>query len=229
MQRSESLGKLAEALALAQGKMKGAAKDAANPFFKSRYADLASCWEAARAPLAAHGLSILQPVKAAGADVTVTTILAHASGEWLSEDLSVTAKDETPQSVGSAITYARRYGLSAMVGISPEDDDGNGAQPEHAPPPRQRQQPHRPPPQQPDQPEMTAAEKAKSFATAARDKQIFDDALAFCGIRREEFHAWAELALGHPYGRNTDWSEDDRRALEGEIGIHKAEANGVHA
>ncbi len=125
--RSASIATLAMALSKAQGEMEGAAKDSTNPHFKSKYADLASVWEACRKPLAKNGLAILQPVTADGQHVTVTTILAHSSGEWVSESLTMTAQQATPQAVGSTITYGRRYGLSAMVGIAPEDDDGEAA------------------------------------------------------------------------------------------------------
>lgn len=131
---SPSIGALASALAKAQGEMEAAAKANINPHFKSRYADLASVWEACRAPLSKHGLAVLQPVRADGPQVTVTTLLAHSSGEWISESLTMTATQNTPQGVGSAITYGRRYGLSAMVGIAPDDDDGNAAS-QHAQPP----------------------------------------------------------------------------------------------
>lgn len=125
--RSESIAALAAALAKAQGEMEGAAKANVNPHFKSKYADLASVWDACREPLSKHGLSVLQPVSADGARVTVTTILAHSSGEYISEALTMTAAQNTPQGVGSTITYGRRYGLASMVGIAPEDDDGNAA------------------------------------------------------------------------------------------------------
>lgn len=125
--RSDSIAALAAALAKAQGEMEGAAKANINPHFKSKYADLASVWDACRVPLSKHGLSVLQPVSADGPRVTVTTILAHSSGEFISESLTMTAAQNTPQGVGSTITYGRRYGLASMVGIAPEDDDGNAA------------------------------------------------------------------------------------------------------
>jgi hypothetical protein len=125
--RSSSVAKLAAALAKAQMEMEGATKDAINPHFKSKYADLASVREACK-PLSKHGIAILQPTRADGAAVTVTTLLIHDSGEWISEDLTLTAGQATPQAVGSAITYGRRYGLAAMVGIAPEDDDGEAAE-----------------------------------------------------------------------------------------------------
>lgn len=128
MERSELISQLAAALALAQAEIEGASKDRENPHFRSKYADLASCWEACRKPLSKNGLSIVQLPKSEGAAVTVTTLLLHKSGEFIGESFTVIAQDGKPQSVGSALTYARRYGLSAVVGIAPEDDDAEAAQ-----------------------------------------------------------------------------------------------------
>lgn len=148
MQRSDQIDQLAAALSAAQGEMRGAAKDARNPFFNSRYADLASCWEAIRDCLAKHKLSIAQTAETEADSVAVETILMHASGQWLSSRLVIRpmrqrSKHEgggwepasDPQSVGSALTYARRYALQATVGIAPEDDDGNAATGREPPPP----------------------------------------------------------------------------------------------
>lgn len=126
--RSCAIAALAAALAKAQGKIAGASKDKTNPHFKSSYADLASVWEACRDALSENGLAVLQPVFADGARVTVTTILTHSSGEWISTDLTMTSAQSTPQAIGSCITYARRYALASLVGVAPEDDDGEGAQ-----------------------------------------------------------------------------------------------------
>ncbi len=126
--RSESIGQLAAALALAQSEIENAEKDTANPFFKSKYADLASVWRACRVPLTKNGLAILQPASASGNLVTVTTILAHKSGEWISCELTMPCEKGGPQAIGSCITYGRRYGLSAMVGIASDDDDGEAAE-----------------------------------------------------------------------------------------------------
>ena len=127
---SETIGKLAEALSKAQGEMTGAVKSKQNPFFKSSYADLAACWDAARAPLSKHGLSVSQTteVSEAGTVILVTSLL-HSSGEHISGKLPVKPVKDDPQSMGSALTYARRYGFCAIVGVAPadEDDDGEGA------------------------------------------------------------------------------------------------------
>ena len=129
MNKSESVAGLAAALAKAQGQMKGAVKDSANPFFKSKYADLASVVEAIRAAFSANGLSYIQTVEPSEKDeVRVETTLLHASGEWISCGvLSLPVSKVDAQGYGSALTYARRYSLSAAVGVAPEDDDGNAA------------------------------------------------------------------------------------------------------
>ncbi len=127
MNKSDSIAALAVALSKAQGEMTTAKKDADNPYFKSKYADLASVWEACRAPLAKYGLSVCQMPEYVDGYVFVQTILMHASGEWISSELRLKPVKDDPQGMGSAITYARRYALSAAVGIAPEDDDGNQA------------------------------------------------------------------------------------------------------
>ena len=129
MNKSESVAGLPAALAKAQGQMKGAIKDSANPFFKSKYADLASVVEAIRAAFSANGLSYIQTVEPSEKDeVRVETTLLHSSGEWISCGvLSLPVSKVDAQGYGSALTYARRYSLSAAVGVAPEDDDGNAA------------------------------------------------------------------------------------------------------
>lgn len=129
MNKSESIAGLAAALAKAQGAMKGALKDSANPFFKSKYADLASVVDAIRAAFSANGLSYIQTVEPSDKDeVRVETTLLHSSGEWISCGvLSLPVSKVDAQGYGSALTYARRYSLSAAVGVAPEDDDGNAA------------------------------------------------------------------------------------------------------
>lgn len=125
--QSETIGALAEALAKAQGKIKGATKDAENPYFKSKYADLASVWDACRDALSSHGLSVIQTTDDAPEGVTVVTTLAHSSGEWIRGRMTLKPVKSDPQGVGSATTYARRYALAAIVGVAPEDDDGAAA------------------------------------------------------------------------------------------------------
>jgi hypothetical protein len=128
MNKSESIEELATALAKAQGEFAGAVKDTANPFFKSKYADLESCVTAIKPHNAKHGLSFIQISHDAQNAACIETIIMHSSGEWLSAGLvSVPVSKQDAQGFGSAMTYARRYSLSAAFGIAPEDDDGNGA------------------------------------------------------------------------------------------------------
>lgn len=126
--QSDSIKELATALAKAQGVMEGAKKDSLNPHFKNKYADLESVWDAARKPLTDNGLSVVQiPLGMSDrGHLQVHSVLMHVSGEYIGGTIEIPAKMDA-QGIGSAITYARRYALAALVGIAPEDDDGNGA------------------------------------------------------------------------------------------------------
>lgn len=128
MKTSESIVNIATALAKAQANFEAALKDARNPHFKSKFADLGSVLDAVLPSLHAEGISMLQPHKHENGRNFVVTVLLHRSGEFLmSETEIVTSKDRDPQSLGSSITYARRYGLQSMCGIKAEDDDGERA------------------------------------------------------------------------------------------------------
>lgn len=128
MQQSDSIAALAAALAKAQATVEGALKGKVNPAFKSNYADLASIWDACREQLTANGLSVVQfPGEVIEGRMTLTTQLSHESGEWMRATMAIPLAKIDPQGAGSAITYARRYALMAVVGVSPEDDDGNAA------------------------------------------------------------------------------------------------------
>ena len=126
--------KFAEAMAKAQGEMGAAMKDATNPHFKSKYADLESVRQACVGPLTKHGLSYLQPTAYEGGVVYVTTMILHQSGEYIESTLAVPVSKQDAQGIGSAMTYGRRYGLMALTGIAPADDDGNAAVGGNAPP-----------------------------------------------------------------------------------------------
>ncbi len=127
MQRSTDVNELAAALAKAQGQIQDAKKDSSNPFFHSKYADLASVWEACRTPLSSNGLAVVQTIEMKDGKRTLETTLIHSSGQWIASQLDLVPKEETAQSIGSAITYNRRYALSALVGVCPDDDDGEDA------------------------------------------------------------------------------------------------------
>jgi ERF superfamily len=124
MMHSEQINELAAALAKAQGQIKGALRLSKNPFFKSAYSDLSSIWDACREPLSVNGLAVVQaPSITEDGRVSVTTLLLHASGQWIQETVSVMPKDDGPQAMGSVTTYLKRYSLAAVVGVTPEDDD----------------------------------------------------------------------------------------------------------
>ena len=127
MEHSDSIAEIATALSKAQGTMTGAPKDSANPFYKSRYADLESVWSACRKALSDNGLAVVQTVGWKEQRAVVTTMLTHSSGEWIRDTLSLQPKDDSPQGIGSCITYGRRYALAAIVGVYQTDDDAEAA------------------------------------------------------------------------------------------------------
>lgn len=129
MTTSEQINEIAAALAKAQASMKNAALSKVNPHFKNRYADLPAIRDAVTPALAANGIAVVQTLDAAseGAGYCVLTRLLHTSGQWVESLCPIPAVLDM-QKMGSAITYARRYSLSAICGIAAdEDDDGNAA------------------------------------------------------------------------------------------------------
>lgn len=129
MNQSESIIKIVPALLKCQKTIEAVSKDSENPFFKSKYADMNSLINACKKILNDNEIIVLQPIS----DSFVETILLHSSGEWFSSATKIVCKSENnPQDQGSAITYARRYGLQSMLFMSAEDDDAESAT-EHAP------------------------------------------------------------------------------------------------
>lgn len=133
---------LAQAIVAAQSEIGGAKKDKTGQIGQQRYryADLTAAWEACESALSEHGLAVLQlpgpyTETEGGGLISLTTILLHESGQELRDTMQMPTAQRNPQAVGSALTYARRYALSAMLGITSEDDDGQSAMPQ-----RQQQQ-----------------------------------------------------------------------------------------
>jgi len=138
---SDSIANLTLALSIVQGKMTHAIKDSANPFFKSKYADLESVWDVCRSLLSENGLAVMQfpgdinfvQLEKENGDINIatkmslTTIISHKSGEFMSQEMSVPVTKPDAQGAGSALTYMRRYALAAVVGVVQADDDGNAA------------------------------------------------------------------------------------------------------
>jgi len=138
-ERSAEIGQLIPALIKMHNQIAPVVKDSTNPYFKSKYADLASIWEAISEPLTKNGLFVLQEPSGASStlviddalvsygSLTLTTTIIHSSGEYVRSAFTVPVVSPNPQGFGSAVTYARRYALQSVFGIAPEDDDGNAA------------------------------------------------------------------------------------------------------
>lgn len=127
MNKSESIKELATALSAAQLEIENASKNAANPHFRSKYADLAEVLNTVRPVFAKHGLGILQFPSYENGTASVETVLTHTSGEFIAGVSSCHVTKDDAQGVGSATTYLRRYSLAAVAGIAQEDDDAESA------------------------------------------------------------------------------------------------------
>ena len=130
MRKSETITELSKAFAKMQMELEQPFKNANNPFFKSKYVPLENVVDSITKASSKHGLSFTQfPSSDESGNVTVGTMVMHESGEWIEYDpIRLKPVKNDPQAVGSAITYAKRYALSAIFGItSDNDDDGNEA------------------------------------------------------------------------------------------------------
>ncbi len=127
MNTDHATPELFAALSKAQGEIENANKNAANPHFKSKYADLAEVLNTIRPPFSANGLSLIQSTEFDGALVSVTTLLAHSSGGFVTATASCVPAKTDAQGVGSSTTYLRRYSAASVAGIAQEDDDGQSA------------------------------------------------------------------------------------------------------
>ena len=127
MKTSTTINALAKSLAAASASLRNPGQDATNPHFRSKYTSLVGLIDSLRAPLAAQGLIILQPVSSPVAGrVRVETVLLHSSGEWMSSTADLPS-GATAQSFGASVAYLRRYALQSMLGVSGDadaDDDG---------------------------------------------------------------------------------------------------------
>jgi hypothetical protein len=130
--KSDQINELACALAKAQSEILGASKDSSNPFFKSKYADLSSVWDACRIALTKNGLCVSQMVEPGDNGEILCTMLIHASGQWLSSTMPIKVRSDGKggpnelQALGSTLTYLRRFSLAAIVGVAPADEDDDG-------------------------------------------------------------------------------------------------------
>ena len=125
--QSEKTDEIAKAMVAVQSTIQPALKTEANPFFKSKYADLSGVWHACSTALAANGVAVIQGGDVVDGQPVMVTTLLHTSGQWIAGAFPLIAIKADPQAMGSAITYMRRYSLAAMVGVITEDDDGEAA------------------------------------------------------------------------------------------------------
>lgn len=200
--QSTELNDLAAALSKAQGEIKAAIKDSTNPHFKSKYADLSSVWEACRAQLSKNGLSVTQGFNYSNGQTLIVTTLLHSSGQWIRSVLPVEPQQKTPQGLGSAITYMRRYALAALVGVAPdEDDDGNAAseRPQGANAPTN------------SAPAREAAPKAQTAISAQKYKELVD------GVRGAMDEAELEEWKNNAKFVWNDMSKPQREGITSEI------------
>lgn len=179
MSQSDQINEIVGALAKAQGEMKGAVKDTANTFFKTQYATLASALEACREPLSKNGLAVVQTTETTDVgNVNLKTILAHSSGQYFTSTYPILPTKNDPQGFGSALTYGRRYCLMAIVGIAPEDDDGESASGRGESKDAPVRQPAKTPPKAPTQPKASPTTNAEQdwADLAQKIKKDIDDA-----------------------------------------------------
>jgi len=200
MNKSDSIAELAKALAAFHGEVKQPLKDKANPFFKSKYVPLENVVEAITETSPKHGLSFIQYPLNQENKVGVVTILMHSSGEWIESDpvFAIPTKQDA-QSTGSVITYLKRYSLSAIFGItSDEDDDGNLATHGSNKP---KQDPK--PPTQPSGPDMISETQVKNIVdktiviskkTQIEKGQVYNSAASHLKIDKKVRELTAEEA-----------------------------------
>lgn len=229
--QSENIGQLAGALAKAQGAMRNAAKDSLNPHLGSRYADLASVWDACRTALSENGLAVTQRVRTGPTYVRVITMLLHESGEWMRDMATWPAfgmrkktKDGeeqpsgpapiTSQSLGSAITYGRRYALAALVGVAAgeEDDDGEAAATHQSNGARRKQEAPTKQPPAPTKPPVDHKKEAEAQALRARRVKAWN-AASKSGMDEAAFRAWATKVLGGDRP-SSEWTSADLDKME---------------
>lgn len=184
METSQNIQDIAAALVAAQSEMGNALKGSANPFFKSKYADLNAVREAVIPSLTKHGISVIQPTITRDGRNYVKTVLLHTSGQYISGETEILYKEkDNPQAQGSGITYARRYGLQSICNIGAEDDDGNQA----AQQPQNQQVPKTPKTPTYDDshlPWLTDAQFAKALERIKAGEQLLPELTASFRIKR---------------------------------------------
>ena len=176
MQRSESITKWTAAMVEVQKVLRPAKKDASNPYFKSNYAPLPTIMATCREPLTQNGFVVIQTTDFDNGVFYVETTVSHVSGEWVSGRYPIKPVKEDPQAYGSAVSYAKRYSLAALISLvsEGEDDDGNAASGKA--PEKPKEEPKAPPPKKEaakDAP-VTAEQVKATFKETTKDFSWLD-------------------------------------------------------
>lgn len=204
MRYSEQINELAAALTKAQSQFLPALKDATNPHFRSNYADFTSIVNSTRPALIANDLAIIQGATCTQAgDWVLVTRLIHKSGQWSESDYPLLAKDSTPQAMGSATTYAKRYSYSAMVGaITDDDDDGNASSlPRNTAPVKAAAPVSKP--------------KVNAFGLNEGQKKLLKSLAVGAGLTDKEQKELLMKVVGKPDAK--DWTNEDFTAMTREL------------
>lgn len=220
MKTSESIKEISSALAKAQKQFRPVVKDrTANVksdkgSYSFDYADLSSVIDAVRDALSDNGIAVVQAASNDAQGVTVETRLVHASGEWMESAITMRVDGARPQNIGSAITYARRYGLSGMVGVSSEeDDDANTAEGNHV--------------QTARRPRAASATDAAAAVREAQKRQIADPkarTLAVVAQFKRRWEGEARAQLGRVIGRTIPAAVPASEIVLSDAELEKAEA-----
>lgn len=188
----------AEAFCRLQAAIKPAIKDATNPAFRSKYADLSAVWEAVRGPLADNGFSVIQSTDFDDKDLWLKTTILHVGGDKIEGRYPLRPTKPDPQGFGSALTYAKRYSLAAMLGVVADDDDDGNAASQPAPKPAQ-QAAQKGPYDDPDGQMQAWVDAQKAFLANCKTvaevqdwEELRKDALD--RLRRKNLAAWSDLA-----------------------------------
>lgn len=203
---SESIAALAAALVEAQGEMPNPPKETKGQVGSQVrfYADLPTLVETVKPILAKNGLAYVQlPCDTHPGAVGVTTRIMHKSGEWMEDTVSMPAGNNGAQGVGSAITYARRYSLMAVLGLAPEDDDGAGAS-QPAPRPRAATSKPAPPKQEQTDPNAITSAQVTKLQVLANEKGFAE--------RQARLTMWAEV-IGRNVGTANELTKAEAHKL----------------
>lgn len=179
-----------------------AEKDGKNPHFRSAYMTLDGILNKVKPILSSVDIGVMQSINTNERDVTCTTSLLHVSGQVITGTATVHADKDTPQGFGSAITYARRYGIATLLGIADcEDDDGNGAEV------ASKKVVSKPAPTPKPAPEASPV-KPKEVSDKLTDTQIKQISTAFSDNLSIEDYSLEKL-----YGPSNDWTTATRKEL----------------